>query len=146
MKRIARSALVEHSADHLYRLVEDIEAYPKFLPWCLAVHVSRTAGQTRASMTVGMAGLSQSFTTENRNVPGKSIDMRLVEGPFRSFSAAWRFSALDASACKIEYSMEYEFASAALAAVLEPLFGRIADTMVDAFTRRADEIYGQASR
>jgi ribosome-associated toxin RatA of RatAB toxin-antitoxin module len=146
MKRIARSALVEHSAEQLYRLVENIEAYPKFLPWCIGVEVSRQPGLTHARMTVGMAGLRQSFTTENRNVPGESIDLRLLEGPFRSFNAAWRFSALDASACKIEYSMEYEFASAALAAVLEPLFGRIADTMVDAFTRRAAEVYGQDPR
>lgn len=147
MKKILRSAIVEHSAQELYALVEDIEAYPKFLPWCLETRVARAAGgSTRATLTVGMHGLRQSFTTQNENRPAESIDMRLVEGPFRSFEAAWRFRPLPGRACKIEFSLEYEFASAALARLLEPLFDRIADTMVDAFTRRADERHGPAGR
>ena len=146
MKRISRSAIVEHSADELYRLVEDIEAYPRFLPWCAGVDVKRAESTTRATLTVGMGALRQSFTTENRNVPGKSIDMRFLDGPFRSFEAAWRFTALAPEACKIEYSMQYEFASAALAGLLEPVFEKIADTMVDAFTRRADAVYGHDPR
>jgi ribosome-associated toxin RatA of RatAB toxin-antitoxin module len=146
MKKIARSAIVEHSADELYALVENIEAYPQFLPWCLETRVERGAQGTRATLTVGMHGLRQAFTTQNENRPGASIDMRLVEGPFRRFAAAWRFRPLQAGACKIEFSLEYEFASAALARLLEPLFDRIADTMVDAFTRRADERHGPAGR
>ena len=146
MKKILRSAIVEHSARELYALVEDIEAYPGFLPWCLGTHVERSASGTRATLTVGMRGLRQSFTTQNENRPGEAIDMRLVEGPFRRFGAAWRFRPLAANACKIEFSLEYEFASAPLAKLLEPLFERIADTMVDAFTRRADELHGQAGR
>jgi len=146
MKKIARSAIVEQSAQQLYALVEDIESYPKFLPWCLETRVERGAPGTRATLTVGMRGLRQSFTTQNENRPGESIDMRLVEGPFRSFAAAWRFRPLPGNACKIEFALEYEFASAALAKLLEPLFDRIADTMVDAFTRRADELHGPARR
>ena len=146
MKKIVRSALVEHSAQQLYALVEDIEAYPRFLPWCLETRVERSGVATRATLTVGMRGLRQSFTTQNDNRPGESIDMRLVEGPFRRFAAAWRFQPLREGACKIEFSLEYEFASAALARLLEPLFDRIADTMVDAFTRRADELHGAAGR
>ena len=146
MKRISRSAIVEHSAEELYRLVEEIEAYPQFLPWCRAAEVAREPRATRAKLTVGMGALRQSFTTQNENVPGRSIDMRLVEGPFRAFDAGWRFSALAPHACKIEFSMQYQFASAALARLLEPLFEKIADTMVDAFTRRADAVYGQDQR
>ena len=146
MKKIARSAIVEQSAQQLYALVEDIEAYPRFLPWCLETRVERSGVATRATLTVGMRGLRQSFTTQNDNRPGESIDMRLVEGPFRRFAAAWRFQPLREGACKIEFSLEYEFASAALARLLEPLFDRIADTMVDAFTRRADELHGAAGR
>ena len=147
MKKILRSAIVEHSAAELYALVEDIEAYPRFLPWCLETRVERPPGAgTRATLTAGMRGLRQSFTTQNENRPGESIDMRLVEGPFSRFEAAWRFHALPGNACKIEFSLEYEFASAALAKLLEPLFERIADTMVDAFTRRADDLHGRARR
>ncbi|HEY6820719.1 MAG TPA: type II toxin-antitoxin system RatA family toxin [Burkholderiales bacterium] len=146
MKKISRSAIVEHSAQRLYGLVEDIESYPQFLPWCLAANAERSGSETTATLTVGVGGLRQSFTTRNENRPAESIAMQLVEGPFRSFAAAWRFRALSAAACKVEFSIEYEFASRALAKLLEPLFDRIADTMVDAFTRRADALDGHAAR
>lgn len=147
MKKISRSAIVEHSAAELYALVEDIEAYPKFLPWCREAKVhERAASETRATLTAGVSGLRQSFTTRNENRPGEAIDMRLVEGPFREFAAAWRFSPLAEGACRIEFSLRYEFSSRTLGRLLEPLFDRIADTMVDAFARRADEIYGHADR
>ena len=146
MKRVTRSAILEHSAEEVYRLVEDIEAYPGFLPWCLAARVhERTANSTRATLTVGMPGLRQSFTTRNRNQPGQSIDMQLVDGPFKSFAAAWRFHPLSPTACRIEFSLRYEFSSRALARLLEPLFDQIANSMVDAFTRRADETYGRSA-
>jgi ribosome-associated toxin RatA of RatAB toxin-antitoxin module len=142
MKSIARSAIVEHSAAEMYRLVEDIESYPQFLPWCIAAQVhSRTGDETRATLAVGMRGIRQSFSTLNRNRPGEAIDLALVEGPFRRFSAAWRFKPLGDTACRIEFSLEYEMASRALAKLLEPLFDHIADTMVDAFSRRADALY-----
>jgi ribosome-associated toxin RatA of RatAB toxin-antitoxin module len=145
MKRITRSAIVEHSAGELYALVEDIETYPGFLPWCIEARVlERDSSFTKATITAGMGGVRQSFTTRNENQPGKAIDMRLVEGPFRQFAAAWRFSALSAHACRIDFSLQYEFSSRALARLLEPLFERIADSMVDAFARRADEVYGRA--
>jgi ribosome-associated toxin RatA of RatAB toxin-antitoxin module len=145
MKRILRSAIVEHAAAELYALVEDIQSYPQFLPWCVAARVhDRTSTTTRATLTVGLKGLRQSFTTQNENRAGEAIDMRLVEGPFRSFSASWRFRALAAGACKIDFTLEYEFSSRVLARLLEPLFDRIADTMVDAFARRADQVHGTA--
>jgi ribosome-associated toxin RatA of RatAB toxin-antitoxin module len=144
MKRIARSAIVEHSAATLYALVEGIESYPEFLPWCLeAIVEERGIMTTRATLTVGVRGLKQSFTTQNENRPGESIEMRLLHGPFRHFRGAWRFIALGPDACRIEFSLEFQFASRALAKLLEPLFEQIADTMVDAFKRRADEVYGR---
>jgi ribosome-associated toxin RatA of RatAB toxin-antitoxin module len=146
MKKIDRSAIVEHSAQRLYELVEDIEAYPQFLPWCLASRAERAGPVTIATLTAGVGGLRQSFTTRNDNAPGESISMHLVEGPFRTFAAAWRFRPLSAAACKVEFSIEYDFSSRALAKVLEPLFARIADTMVDAFIRRADALDGHAAR
>lgn len=143
MKRIARSAIVEHAAADMYRLVEGIEAYPGFLPWCVAASVhQRRPGMTHATLTVGVGGARQSFSTRNENRPGEAIDMRLVEGPFRDFAAHWRFVPLAARACRIEFSMQYEFSSRALGKLLAPLFERIADGMVEAFTRRADEVHG----
>jgi ribosome-associated toxin RatA of RatAB toxin-antitoxin module len=143
MKRVARSAIVPHSTAQLFALVEDIENYPYFLPWCVGVEVkSRTADSTVAALAVGMRGVKQTFTTQNQNHAPDAIDMKLVEGPFRHFAAAWRFQPLGEQACKVEFSMEFEFASRALATVLQPVFNRIADSMVDAFARRADEIHG----
>jgi ribosome-associated toxin RatA of RatAB toxin-antitoxin module len=142
MKRIARSAIVEHSAAEMYALVEDIESYPGFLPWCsgAAVH-ERRPGSTRATLTVGVRGLSHAFTTRNENRPGEAIDMHLVEGPFRRFEGHWRFVPLAARACRIEFSLRYEFSSRSLGRVLAPLFDGIADSMVEAFVRRAAEVY-----
>jgi ribosome-associated toxin RatA of RatAB toxin-antitoxin module len=145
VKKIARSALVEHSAAEIYALVEDIESYPRFLPWCLEARVlERNPGSTKATLVIGMAGLRQSFTTRNENRPAEAIEMRLVEGPFKRFSAAWRFSPLAGRACRIDFSLEHEFSSRTLAKLLEPLFDRIANGMVDAFVRRADQVYGRS--
>jgi ribosome-associated toxin RatA of RatAB toxin-antitoxin module len=144
MKRIARSAIVEHSAREMYALVDDIESYPRFMPWCTSAKVEeRTPEGVRATLTVGIRGLRQSFTTQNLNHAGESIEVRLVKGPFRRFAGNWRFTPLSSEACRIEFGLEYELAGA-LAKMLGPLFDRIADTMVDAFTRRAAELYGKS--
>src|SRR2546430_1954785 len=105
MKRIDRSAIVEHSAAQIFALVEDIEAYPRFLPWCVAATVDeRGPAGTRATLTVGVRGLRQSFTTLNRSRPGKAIDLSLVQGPFRRFAAAWRFTPLSERASRTGFS------------------------------------------
>lgn len=146
MKRISRSAIVTRSALELYALVEDIESYPEFLPWCLRAQVrERSPGRTVATITVGVKGVRQAFTTENANRPGESIEMRLLEGPFRRFAAHWRFTPLGARAAKIEFALGYEFANRVVARALDPLFERIANTMVDAFTRRAEALYGDTA-
>jgi ribosome-associated toxin RatA of RatAB toxin-antitoxin module len=138
---IQRSAIVGHSAARMYALVDDVESYPGFLPWCLEAHVAPEAGAKRATLVVGMKGIRQSFTTLNASRPGEAIDMQLVEGPFKRFEGAWRFTALSAHACRIDFSLRYELAAGPLAKLLQPLFADIADTMVDAFTRRADEVH-----
>src|SRR3954470_20785048 len=127
MKRITRTAISPHGAAELYALVEDVETYPRFLPWCTDARVlQRTETSTRATITAGMAGVRQSFTTENENRPGEAIDMRLVEGPFKAFAPAWRFPPLGPQASRIIFSLKYEFASRTLGRVLSPLFERIA--------------------
>jgi ribosome-associated toxin RatA of RatAB toxin-antitoxin module len=142
MKKIARSAIVEHSAAEMYALVENIEAYPEFLPRCKAAVVhERRPGLTKATLTVGVGGVRQSFTTLNENRPEEAIDMRLVEGPFRRFQAQWRFVPLSEHACRIEFSLQYEFSRRTLGRLLAPLFDEIADSMVDAFVQRAAAVY-----
>ena len=139
MKRIARSAIVPHSAAQLYALVEDVERYPQFLPWCAASEIlERGADATRARLTIGVGGVNQSFTTQNANRPGEAIDMRLVEGPFRRFAAAWRFQPLGAQACKVEFS------NAVVDRVVRAVFDEIANSLVDAFARRANQRFKDA--
>jgi ribosome-associated toxin RatA of RatAB toxin-antitoxin module len=138
MKRISRSAIVECSADAFYALVEDIEGYPSFLPWCAQAQVrERAPGRTVATLTLAARGLRYSFTTENSNRPGLAIDLRLLEGPFKRFGAHWRFTALSADAAKVEFTLEYEFSSRVVATLLNPVFSRLADDTVTAFARRA---------
>lgn len=144
MKKIARSAIVEHSASQMYALVEAIEDYPSFLPWCAGAEVhERHTGRTRATVTASLGAVKQSFTTDNHNRPGEGIKMRLVAGPFRRFAGEWRFVPLGERASRIEFTLQYEFASRALGRLLAPLFDRIADSMVDAFVRRAEEVYAR---
>lgn len=140
MKEIRRSAIVEHSARAMYELVDDIASYPRFLPWCVDARVDDIGPPKRATLTAGLRGIRQSFTTVNDNRPARSIDMKLVEGPFRHFEASWRFTPLAERACQIDFSMRFEFSGGPIARLLDPLFNQIADTMVDAFTRRADEL------
>ena len=146
MKRITRSAIVEHGAPAMYALVEDIEAYPSFLPWCREARVrERTPQRTVATLAVGLKGLRYEFTTQNAKRPHEAIDLKLIEGPFRHFAAHWRFRALGAQAARVEFAMEYQFSGSLVSRALGPLFETIADTMVDAFKRRADAVYGQAA-
>ncbi|MEW6690027.1 MAG: type II toxin-antitoxin system RatA family toxin [Pseudomonadota bacterium] len=138
MRRIARSAIVPCSADALYELVEDIQSYPSFVPWCAAAKVlERTPGHTVATLTLSLKGMRASLTTENRNTPGRAIEMRQLEGPFRRFEASWHFAPLGARGAKVAFALRYELASRLLARALEPAFDRMADSTVEAFTRRA---------
>jgi ribosome-associated toxin RatA of RatAB toxin-antitoxin module len=143
MKEISRSAIVEHSAAAMYGLVDDIASYPSFLPWCVEARVDDPGPPKRATLTAGLSGIRYSFTTLNENRPARAIDMRLVEGPFRHFEASWRFTALAENACQIQFSMRFELARGPIGRLLAPLFNQIADTMVDAFTRRADELHAR---
>jgi len=131
----------------MYALIADVAAYPQFLPWCRAARVlERAAGRTVASLAVGLKGARYEFSTENTNRSPEAIDMRLREGPFRRFEAHWRFHALGPRAARIEFSMAYELAGGLVARALAPLFDSIADTMVDAFKRRADQVHAKTAR
>src|SRR5258705_115926 len=131
MSIVGRSALVNHSAQQMFALVAEIEAYPQFLPWCDKAFVSeRGPGRTVATLRINFHGLKEEFTTENRDRPHDRIDMKLVSGPFRSLEGGWRFIALSDSACKIELNLRYEFASSLLDKLVGAVFDEIANSLV----------------
>lgn len=145
MASVSRSALVHFRAEQMFELVDGVEQYPAFLPWCGGSTVShRDSSVTRATIHIKYRGIRQSFSTENRKQFPELMTMHLVEGPFRALDGEWRFTPLGADGCKIDFRLQYEFSSALLEKVIGPIFGYIAGTMVDAFLKRADQLYGGA--
>tara|TARA_R110002167_G_scaffold344363_1_gene553684 strand:- start:22970 stop:23416 length:447 start_codon:yes stop_codon:yes gene_type:complete len=145
MTRIDRSALVMHSAQQMYELVNDIEDYPQFMQGCQKARViSRTEDEVVGELTLGAAGLSHTFATRNTLVPGQEMQMHLVEGPFREFGASWHFKALSPEACKVSLQMEFDFAGGIMGFALEKLFNHSANNLVEALVNRANQVYGQA--
>lgn len=145
MKRIHKTALVPYTVHDMFNLVNDIMEYPKFLPWCHSVHLlSQTDTGVMATITMGSAGLGKSFTTKNFVKEGESIEMSLVDGPFSHLEGRWKFQPLGKEGCKISLDMEFEITNKLLRVSLEPIFVKIANTLVDSFIKRAHEIYARA--
>ncbi|EJL94167.1 oligoketide cyclase/lipid transport protein [Herbaspirillum sp. CF444] len=143
MAVVHKTVLINYSAEQMFRLVDRVEDYPEFLPWCGGVDVEERQGdKLKARLKINYHGLKQSFTTENTNVPPGNMTMHLVEGPFKHFEARWNFKALREDACKIEFDMQYEFSSRILESVIGPVFSMIANSFVDSFCKRAEQIYG----
>lgn len=143
MPEVNKSVLVHYSAVQMYELVDAVERYPEFLPWCGGASVPyRDERVTRATIQINYRGIKQSFSTENTKEPGRSMAIRLVEGPFRELDGTWRFTPLSDDSCKVELQLRYEFASRILAKLVGPVFGYIANSMVEAFVRRAESVYG----
>jgi ribosome-associated toxin RatA of RatAB toxin-antitoxin module len=142
MKHVQKSVLVGHSPERMYSLVDAVERYPEFLPWCggALVH-AREASVVEAEIRIEYRGIRQSFVTRNVNTPYERIDMTFVRGPFRSLAGKWLFSGVGDLGSRIDFHLEWEFASGVLGGLIAPVFDSIADTMVDAFVRRADQIY-----
>ena len=147
IRKVSRSALVPYSASDMYRLVEDVEAYPDFLPWCsdVAVH-SREGDVVEATLEFRRGALKKRFRTRNAMVPDESMDLSLVGGPFRDLSGGWRFNQLGDEGSKVALDIEFEFESRALDLMVGPFFEDICNSLVDAFTERAHEIYGLEGR
>lgn len=144
MATVKKSALVLYSAANMYALVSDIEAYPQFLPWCRSTHIlSRNEDEVRATIEMVKGGVHKSFTTCNRMQRHKMIDIRLLEGPFKRLEGYWRFEPLRADASKISLDMEFEFSNHLLRMAVEPVFKQIANSLVDAFCKRARDLYGK---
>ena len=146
MQRVKKSVLVPYSATQMFDLVECVEDYPKFLPWCGGTEVleKRAKGKT-ARVDIDFHGVRAHFVTANEHHRPTSIIVKLQDGPFRHLHGEWRFKALAAHACKVELEMSYEFATPMLEAVVGPVFNQIANTFIDAFVRRAETVYPQKS-
>ncbi len=141
---VSRMALMPYSAGEMYDLVDNIEAYPEFLPWCKSATVlSRSDDEVRANLALSRGGINKSFTTCNRLQRNKIIEMRLVEGPFNHLEGFWRFDNLGEQACKVSLDLEFEFSSRLLGLTVGPVFNQIASTLVDSFCERAVEVYGK---
>lgn len=143
MAVVHKTVLINYSAEQMFNLVDKVEDYPEFLPWCGGVEVSERSDQSlTAKIKINYHGLKQSFSTQNTNVRPTGMTMRLVEGPFKHFEGRWTFKPLREDACKIEFDMEYEFSSRILEGVIGPVFSMIANSFVDSFCKRAEQIYG----
>jgi len=142
MAQVEKSVLVPHSAERMFRLVDDVERYPEFLPWCGGVDLKwRDDETTVATLHIAYHGLKQNFTTENSKTFPTLMGIKLVEGPFRHLEGIWRFIPLAEDACKIEFKLHYEFSTHLLEKIIAPVFSHIANTFVDAFVERAERIY-----
>ena len=142
MATVEKTVLVAHSVEQMFRLVDRVEDYPIFLPWCGGASVADVDGsKVHATVHINYLHIKQSFTTENVRMPPNQIDMTLQDGPFRRLDGCWRFIPLNDSACKIEFRLHYEFSHKVLEKVFGPVFHYIANSFVDAFIHRADKIY-----
>ena len=144
MPTINRSMIVPYSAAQMYDLVNQIEDYPSFLPWCRrAVVHSHSDSELRATLTLAKGGIEKSFTTHNRMEANQMIDVELVDGPFRHLTGHWTFTSLQEQACKVVLVMEFEFSAKVLSFAFAPVFTQVASTLVDSFCQRARDVYGK---
>ena len=148
MKTVHKSVLIWYSAQEMFALVTDVPRYPEFLPWCdrSAVLAEDADGMT-AEVGIAFGGIHQSFTTRNSHHAPDSVDVKLIKGPFSKLDGQWRFSPVGDGtqrACRIDLTLNYGFSSATLSALVGPVFDKIAATLVDAFVKRAEQVYGDA--
>ncbi len=145
MKHVKKSVLLWHSPRQMYELVTGVERYPDFLPWCERAEVlSRDEGGMTARLHLSYAGVRHAFTTRNTHEPDRRVEMALVDGPFSLLDGVWKFIPVgaDEAACKIEFELRYAFSSRTLEMVVSPVFDRIANTFVDSFVKRAEQVHG----
>jgi ribosome-associated toxin RatA of RatAB toxin-antitoxin module len=143
MHALKRSAIVPYTARQMFELVNNIEDYPRFLPWCQKGHiVNRTAKEVVASLEINWKGIHKSFTTRNHLHPYERIEIELVNGPLKHLDGKWNFQPLNEHACKVLLDLEFEFTGHFIDRFFQPVFQHIANTLVDAFCKRAGDLYG----
>jgi len=143
VRKVSRSALVPFSANQMYALVEDVVAYPEFLPWCIgAILHFKDAGIIEASLEMQRGGVKKSFTTRNTLQPGAAMGIALVGGPFRHLAGDWQFEQLGEDGSKVSLQMEFDFESRVTDALFGRYFEDTCNSLIDSFTQRAHKIYG----
>lgn len=131
-----------YPAEVMFEIVNNVEAYPEFLPWCAETRIlSQTDSSMEASILMKKAGVNRWFTTKNRIDKNKSIKMTLVNGPFKHLDGEWKFIEFEASASKIELELSFEFSHGLGSTLIAPIFTQIANTLVDSFCKRAQDLY-----
>jgi len=144
MAEVRKSILIEYSVEQMFHLVDQVEDYPLFLPWCGGTElIYRDETKTAAALHIAYHGIKADFSTENDKEAPHSMNIKLRHGPFKHFSGGWRFKPLGDTACKVEFQLRYEFSSKLLEKVLGPVFNHIANTFVDSFVKRAAQVYTQ---
>jgi ribosome-associated toxin RatA of RatAB toxin-antitoxin module len=147
MKHVRKSVLLWYSPHEMYALVTAVEDYPKFLPWCDSAQVlARDDRGMTARLGLHYAGLRHAFTTRNEHDPDREVKVTLVDGPFSLLDGQWLFEPIGRAgqqACRVHFDLRYAFAGAAIEALISPVFDRIANTFVDAFVQRAEQVYGE---
>ncbi len=145
MAMVSKTALVPYTAEQMFGLTDAVEHYPEFLPWCGgATIIFRDTAVTRATIIINYRGIRQSFSTENRKTPPELMTLTLIDGPFRKLDGEWMFTPLGRDGCRIDFKLQYEFSSMLLEKLIGPVFGYIADTLVDAFISRAERLYDKS--
>ena len=143
MTKITRSALVMHSAEEMFELVNDVRRYPEFLSGCENTEVlAEGEDYIEARLTIAKAGFEQSFSTRNSLQRPQRMDMRLVDGPFSHFHGTWHFTSLSQQACKVSRELAFEMANRLPGAAIGAVFKQVANTIADAFVARAGVGYG----
>lgn len=144
MSQVVKSVLVPYTPEEMFQLVDGVEDYPKFLPWCAGSELHlRDETTTEATIQIGYMQVRQEFSTINSKRFPEEMLLRLKSGPFKSLEGYWRFKPLGEGACKIEFMLQYDFSNNLLKSVLGPVFSHIANSLVDAFVARAEKVYGE---
>ena len=146
MKNVHKSVLIWYSAEEMFALVTQVAQYPQFLPWCdHAAVLSEDGSGMTAEVGIAFSGLHQKFITQNTHVEGRQVVMKLIKGPFSNLDGTWSFTPVGDGtqrACRVDLQLNYGFDNIALSALVGPVFDRIAGSLVDAFVKRAEQVYG----
>jgi len=143
MPKLDRQALVPHSASLMYSIVNQVDLYDQFLPWCSESQIIESTDSTMtASVFMKKGPLDQAFTTRNHMIPSQQITLELIDGPFKELSGQWDFQDISDQGSKIILRLNYQFSNPIISMVVGPVFNQIANTLVDSFCKRADELHG----
>jgi ribosome-associated toxin RatA of RatAB toxin-antitoxin module len=141
MYTINKNAIVFHSNERMFKLVDAVEHYPDYLPWCGGSEIiRRDEATTIAKIEIKFKGIKQSFTTKNSKKYPHSMSIGLIDGPFKRLNGSWNFIEIEKNSCKVELNLNYEFKNILLEKLISPIFNMIANTFIDSFVKRAEEI------